>query len=287
MLIWICVSLNHLPFCIVDPTQHMVRSVVAVDLDRLSVMILDRFQDEGVELVADQEKDAEVEGMHADKQAELYNLDLDHSSKVLSMQEDDIEVQEAVEIITNAKLMTEVVTAATTQAVAASTPISAAKPKILNIAAAPAISTRRRKRVVNRDPKEELSSDTPAETPKVKDKGKGILIEASKPMKKKDQIEMDAEYARKLQEEINNKHEETYKNIDWNAALDHGMKYDEILPIFQAKFDANMRFLFKSREEMEEKDKEIIKSINETQAQKAANRRKPHEQAKEDEDLKK
>nr|GFB65652.1 hypothetical protein [Tanacetum cinerariifolium] len=60
--------------------------------------------------------------------------------------------------------------------VAASTPIPAAKPKILNIAAAPAVSTRRRKGVVIRDPEEELSFDTPAETPKVKDKGKGILI---------------------------------------------------------------------------------------------------------------
>nr|GFC44688.1 hypothetical protein [Tanacetum cinerariifolium] len=40
----------------------------------------------------------------------------------------------------------------------------------------------------------ELPSDTPDETPKVKDKGKGILIEAPKPMKKKDQIKMDAEY---------------------------------------------------------------------------------------------
>nr|GFD36121.1 hypothetical protein [Tanacetum cinerariifolium] len=33
-----------------------------------------------------------------------------------------------------------------------------------------------------------------------------------------------------------------------------GKKYDEILPIFQAKFDANMKFLFKSREEMEKED---------------------------------
>nr|GEV58428.1 hypothetical protein [Tanacetum cinerariifolium] len=243
----------------------------------------DMENDEGIELVANQEKDAEVEGRHADKQAKLYNLDLDHSSKVLSIQEDDTEVQEAVEIVTTAKLMTEVVIGA--QVVAASTPIPAAKPKILNIAAAPA-----------------------------------------------DRIEMDIEYARKLQEEINKEHEETYKNINWNAALDHvqskepqyikryhemkkkpqtesealknmifflkntegykmdffkGMKYDEILPIFQAKFDANMRFLFKSREEMAEEDKEIIKSINETPAQKATKRRKLHEQAKEDEDLKK
>nr|GEZ05342.1 hypothetical protein [Tanacetum cinerariifolium] len=209
----------------------------------------------------------------------------DDMENVLSMQEDDTKVQEAVEIVTTAKLMTE-----------------------------------------------ELSSDTPAETPKVKAKGKGILIEAPKPMKKKDQIEIDAEYARKLQEEINKEHEESFKNIDWNAALDHiqskepqyikryhgmkkkpqteseacknmilylkntkgykmdffkGMKYDEILPIFQAKFDANIIFLYKSREEIEAKDEEIIKSINETPAQKAAKRRKLYEQAKEDEDLKK
>nr|GEX50667.1 hypothetical protein [Tanacetum cinerariifolium] len=235
-------------------------------------IIVDMDQDKGIELVADQEKDVEFKGRHADKQAEIYNIDLDHSSKVLSIQEDDTEVQEAVEIVTTAKLMTEVVTAAATQVVAASTPIPAAKLKILKIAAAPAVSTRRRKGV---------------------------------PMKKKDQIEMDAEYARKLDEEINKEPEETYKDIDWNAALDHvqskepqntegykmdffkGMKYDEILLIFQAKFDANIRFLFKSREEMEQEDEEIIKSINETPVQKAAKRRKLHEQAKEDEDLKK
>nr|GFC15986.1 hypothetical protein [Tanacetum cinerariifolium] len=48
-------------------------------------------QDEGIELVTDQAKDAKVEGRHADKLAEIYNIDLDHSSKVLSMQEDDSE----------------------------------------------------------------------------------------------------------------------------------------------------------------------------------------------------
>nr|GEW54860.1 hypothetical protein [Tanacetum cinerariifolium] len=295
-------------------------------------IIVDMDQDEGIELVADQKKDVEFEGRHADKQAEIYNIDLDHSSKVLSMQEDDIEVQEAVEIITTAKLMTEVVTAATTQVVAASTPIHVVKPKIFNIDAAPTVSTRRRKGVVIRDPEEELSSYNPAETPKVQDKGKGILIEALKPIKKKDQIEMDAEYARKLHEEINKEHEKAYKNIDWNAALDHvqskepqyikryhgmkkkpqtgseahknmifylkntegykmdffkGKKYDEILLIFQAKFDANMRFLFKSREEMEAEDEEIIKSINETPAQKAAKRRKLSEEAQEADDLRK
>nr|GEX82350.1 hypothetical protein [Tanacetum cinerariifolium] len=152
--------------------------------------------DEGVELVVDQEKDAEVEGRHADTQAKIYNIDLDHSSKVLSMQE-DIEVQEAVEVMTTAKLITEVVTAAATQVAAASAPILL--PSLL-----PSL----------RDPEEELHVDTLAETPTMKDKGKGILIEDPKPIKKKDQIEMDAEYAKKLQEELEKKHEEAYKQID-------------------------------------------------------------------------
>nr|GEZ70794.1 hypothetical protein [Tanacetum cinerariifolium] len=143
---------------------------------------------------------------------------------------------------------------------------------------------------------------------------------------------MDAEYVKKLQEELDKEHEEAYKQIDLNAALDHvqakepqyikryhgikkkpqsefearknmifylkntegfkmeffkGKTYDEILPIFQARFDANLKFLFKSREEMEKEDEEIIKSINETPAQKETKRRKLSEEAQEADDLKK
>nr|GFB50952.1 hypothetical protein [Tanacetum cinerariifolium] len=218
--------------------------------------------DEGIELEVDQEKSAEVEGRQAYTQAEIYNIDLDHSSKVLSMQE-DIEVQEVVEVVNAAKLITEVVTATATQVAAVSAPVLAAKPKVLKIAAAPTVSTRKRKGVVIRDPKEELHKDTLVETLSVKDKGKGILIEDPKLIKKKDQIEMDAEYAKKLQEELEMEHEEAYKKIDLNAGFDH------------------------SRVEMEKEDKETIKSINETPAQKAPKRRRLREQAKEDEDLKK
>nr|GEY32291.1 RNA-directed DNA polymerase, eukaryota, nucleotide-binding alpha-beta plait domain protein [Tanacetum cinerariifolium] len=65
---------------------------------------------------------------------------------------------------------------------------------LIRVAAA---STRRRKRVVIRDPEDELTTIIPAET-KSKDNGKGILVEESKPLKKKQQVEMDEEYARKL-----------------------------------------------------------------------------------------
>nr|GFB12640.1 hypothetical protein [Tanacetum cinerariifolium] len=272
---------------------------------KLGRMIDDMDMDEGIELVKDADI-AESKGRHAEKQAKIYNLDLDHSSKVLSMQEDDSEVQEVVEVVTTAKIITEVVTAAASQVSdasttipAASATIPAAKPTILD--AAPTVVaayTRRRKGVIIRDPEEELLMKTPAETPKVKDKGKGILVETPKPMKKKDQIELDAEYAKKLHEEINKDYEEFSKDIDWDAAMNHntagykmdffkGMTYVQIFPIFQARFDENIRFLFKSREEMEEEDLEIIKSINETPAQKAAKRRKLSEEAKEAEDLRK
>nr|GFA26992.1 hypothetical protein [Tanacetum cinerariifolium] len=235
-------------------------------------MIDDMDKDERIELVKDDADIAETEGRHAAKQAEIYHIDLDHSSKVLSMQEDDSEVQEVVEVVTTAKLITYVVTAAL-QVSAASATIFAAKPSIP--AAAPTVVaayTRRRKGVIIRDPKEELSLKTLAETPKVKDKVKGILVEAPKPMKKKDQIELDAKYAR---------------NAGYKMDFFKGMTYAEICPIFQARFDENMRFLFKSREEMKEEDQEIIKSINETPAQKAAKRRKLSEEAQEAKDLRK
>nr|GFB95382.1 hypothetical protein [Tanacetum cinerariifolium] len=140
-------------------------------------MIDDLDKDEGIELVKDTDI-AKTKGRHAaaeqvEKQAEIYHLDLDHPSKVLSMQDDDSEVQEVVEVVTTAKLITDVVTAAS-QVSAASATIFAAKTSIL--AAAPTVVAayiRRRKGVIIRDPEEELSSKTPAETPKLKDKGKG------------------------------------------------------------------------------------------------------------------
>nr|GFB17856.1 hypothetical protein [Tanacetum cinerariifolium] len=216
-----------------------------------STMINDMDMDEGIELVKDVEV-AKSQGRH------------------------DVQ-QEVVEVVTIAKLITEVVTAAASQEVsAASTTIPVAVPTVV------AAYTRRRKGVTIRDPEEELSLKTPAETPKVKDKGKGILVDTPKPMKKNDQIEMDAEYARKLQEEIDRDHDGFNKDIDWDTTMDHVNQKPT-----NPQFDENIRFLFKSRKEMEAEDQEIIKSINETSTQKAAKRRKLSEEAQEAEDLRK
>nr|GFA39107.1 hypothetical protein [Tanacetum cinerariifolium] len=146
-------------------------------------MFNDMDMNEGIELVKDADV-AESEGRHA------------------AQQEDDSEVQNVVEVVTTAKLITE----PTIHAAA------------LTVGTA---YTRRRKGVIVRDPEEELSLKTPAETLKVKDKGKGIMVETPKPMKKKDQIELDAEYARKLQDKIDRDHDDFNKDIDWDAAMDH------------------------------------------------------------------
>nr|GEX80741.1 hypothetical protein [Tanacetum cinerariifolium] len=137
----------------VEASKRIESSDYMEDVFNQGRMIDDLDKDEGIELVVYQVKDAniaETEGRHtaeqAKKQAEIYHLDLDHPSKVLSMQEDDSEVQEVVEVVTTAKLITDVVTAATSQVSAASATISAAKPSIP--AAAPTVVaayTKRRK----------------------------------------------------------------------------------------------------------------------------------------------
>nr|GFA18276.1 hypothetical protein [Tanacetum cinerariifolium] len=203
--------------------------------------------------------DEQVKG----RQAEIYQIDMDHALKVLSMQEDEPEVQEVVDVVTTAKLITEVVTAA-------SITIAAAEPQVppttitTALVRVVAASTRRRKGVVIRDPEEESTA----------------IIS----------VEMDEEYARKLHEELN-------KDIDFDVAIDHvkqkakedpldyfkGMPFDDIRPIFEAKFNSNIEFLLKSKEQIEEEENRAIQSINETPSQKEAKRRKLNEEV---EDLK-
>nr|GEW99437.1 hypothetical protein [Tanacetum cinerariifolium] len=109
------------------------------------------------------------------------------------------ELKEVVEVVTTAKLMTEVVTAASATITVADTLINAA-----TITASPS-AARRRKGVVIRDPEE---TTTPFiiihSEPKSKDKEKGIIVEEPKHLKKQAQIEQDEAYARELEAELNN-----------------------------------------------------------------------------------
>nr|GFB58917.1 hypothetical protein [Tanacetum cinerariifolium] len=312
------------------------KDTVMEDASNQGRMIDDLDKDDVVSLMDDKEEEknkeeakvADDDQVHG-RQAEIYKIDLDHASKVLSMQEDEpAEVHEVVDVVTTAKLFTKVVTASSETFTATSTTNSAAEPQVpaATITAAPVrvdvASTRRRKGVVIRDPEEESSTVIPDDT-KSKDKGKGIMVEEPKPLKKKQQVEMDEEYARKLHAELN-------KDIDWDVAIEHvkqkakedptiqrcqamkrnplteaqarrnmikylknvdgfildyfkGMSYDDIRLIFEVKFNSNVDFILKTKEQMEEEERREIQRINETSAQKTAKRRKLN---KEVEDLK-
>nr|GFB74747.1 hypothetical protein [Tanacetum cinerariifolium] len=269
-------------------------------------------------------------------EAEIYKIDIDHANKVLSIEEDETEpakVQKVVDIVTTAKLITEVVTAANETATAACVIITTAEAQVLAATTAtltaaparvPAAPSKRRKGVIIRDPKEESVTFTiiPAET-KSKDKGKGILVEEPKPLKKKQQIKQDEQYARELHDKLN-------KDIDWDEAIDHvkrkakedlavkryqamkrklqteaqarknimmylknvvgfkldyfkEMSYNDVRPIFKAKFNSNVDILLKTKEHMEEEENRALQTINETPVEKAGKRRKLNEEV---EDLK-
>nr|GEV34476.1 retrovirus-related Pol polyprotein from transposon TNT 1-94 [Tanacetum cinerariifolium] len=282
-------------------------NIIMEDASNQGRMIDDLDKDDAVALMDDKEEENKEEKVKDDqvqgRQAEIYKIDMDHVSKVLSMQEEEpAKVQEVVDVVTTDKLITEVVTAASETVTAASTTISADEPQVLAAAtttAAPirvaAASARRRKGVVTRDPKAE-STIIPANT-KSKDEGKGIMVEEPKPLKKKQQVEMDEEYSRKLHEELNKyicyeekaqTEAQAQKNMIMylkNVAgfrLDYfkGMSYDDIRPIFEAKFNSNIEFLLKTKEQLEEEENRAIQSINETLAQKAAKRRKLNEEVK-------
>nr|GEW32218.1 hypothetical protein [Tanacetum cinerariifolium] len=60
-----------------------------------------------------------------------------------------------------------------------------------------------------------------------------------------------------------------------------GMSYDDIRPIFEAKFNSNMAFLQKIKEHIEEEESRALKRINETLAEKAAKRQKLDEEVEE------
>nr|GEX97527.1 ribonuclease H-like domain-containing protein [Tanacetum cinerariifolium] len=274
---------------VMDDGSNQGRMIDEMDKDDVVVLMDEKDEDKKVE-EAKVDESAQVQGRQAESQAKIYKIDMDHASKVLSMQEDEpAEVQEVVDVVTTANHKIPAVTITVVP---------------IKVAAAP---SRRKKGVVIRDPKEESTTSSIISTEtKSKDKGKGIMVEEPKPLKKKQQIEMDEKYTRKLHAEIN-------KDIDCDVAIDHvklraikipavqryqvmkrkpqteaqarknmmmylknvagfkldyfkGMSYDDICPIFEVKFNSNIEFLLKTKGQMEEEENKALHSINETPA---------------------
>nr|GEV77810.1 hypothetical protein [Tanacetum cinerariifolium] len=144
----------------------------------------------GIIAEIDADEDVILEEVDAKKDAEVAEKD------AADDEPEPAELKEVIEVVTTAKLMTEVVTAAA-----------------ITITAAPS-AVRKRKGVVIRDPEETATPSTIVHSkPKSKDKGKGILVEEPKPLKKQAQIEQDEAYARELEAELN-------KNINWDDVIE-------------------------------------------------------------------
>nr|GEX42736.1 putative ribonuclease H-like domain-containing protein [Tanacetum cinerariifolium] len=171
---------------VMDDASNQGRMIAEMDKDDDVISMDNKEEDKKVEEDKVVES-AKVQGRKAESQAKIYKIDMDYANKVLSMQKDEnesAEVQDVVDVVTTTKLITEVVTAASETVTAASAIIPTTEPQVPT-ATLSAAHTR-----VKAAPKE------------------------PEPLKKKQQIEMDEEYARKLHAELN-------KDIDWDVAIDH------------------------------------------------------------------
>nr|GFB24839.1 hypothetical protein [Tanacetum cinerariifolium] len=152
---------------------------------------------------------------------------------------------EVVDVVTTAKLITEVVTAASETVTAASAIITTAEAQVpaattaVTLTDAPAIDHVKRK--AKKDP----------------------VVKKYQAMKRKPQTEAQARKNMMMY----------LKNVA-GFKMDYfkGMSYDDIRPIFKRYFDSNVDFLIKSKEQLEEKESRALKRINETPAEKAAKR---------------
>nr|GEX35159.1 uncharacterized PKHD-type hydroxylase At1g22950-like [Tanacetum cinerariifolium] len=231
-----------------QPSQDIPSTSQDVVLEDAKDVVADIVKDDQD---AEVDESADIQGRKAKSQAEIYKIDLKHAKKVLSMQEEESEpskLQEVVDVVTTAKIITEVVTAASTTITAVDVQVSAVTTvAALTLTAAPS---------------------------------KEILVEEPKPLKKQAQIEQDEKYARELEAELN-------RTIDWDEVIDHvhkkakedntveryqaikrkaqtkaqvrknmmiylknvvglkmdyfkGMTYDDILPVFEKYFDSNI-----------------------------------------------
>nr|GFD40845.1 hypothetical protein [Tanacetum cinerariifolium] len=101
---------------------HMSLMGAEMDKDDVVVLMDDKEKDKKVE-EAKVDKTAQVQGKQAESQDEIYKIDMDHANK-------PAKVQEVVDVVTTAKLITEVVIAASESVTTASVIIPTAEPQV-------------------------------------------------------------------------------------------------------------------------------------------------------------
>nr|GEZ12864.1 hypothetical protein [Tanacetum cinerariifolium] len=277
-----------------------IKSTYKAKIKKLESMV-ERLEEENRLLKELKDIDDDVEINLEKVQAEAYNLDLGHQEKVLIMldvnnkEHDDVE--EVLEVVKAAKLITEVVTTARVDVNAASvhdTLITAVEANKVTIEVP---KPRKRRGVVIQDPEETTTTVTVQPKVQAKDKGKAIPIKETKPLKRQVQIDLDEEVARQLEAELN-------ADINWNVVIEQvkrserltnavmkyqalkrkplteaqarrnmiiylknmagfkmnyfkGMSYDEIIPLFEKHYNYNQAFLNEVNEGIKVPEKEV------------------------------
>ncbi|GJR26926.1 putative ribonuclease H-like domain-containing protein [Tanacetum coccineum] len=158
--------------------------------------------------------DADAEVTLVDETQEMNDDNLMFDTDVLEEQEKEVaekEVSTAGEVVTTANVEATTANAPTTtidELTLAQTliEIKAAKPKAVTSAATTTTTTRPKARgVVVQEPSEFKTTSSPLQASQLlqaKDKGKAIMVEPERPLKKKDQVSLDEEMARNLEAQM-------------------------------------------------------------------------------------
>nr|GEW77652.1 uncharacterized mitochondrial protein AtMg00810-like [Tanacetum cinerariifolium] len=220
------------------------------------------------------------QGRLAESQAKVYHLDLQHSEKVLSMQDTDeaepAKVEELIKVVTASKLMTKVVTTAATTTIT-----TAQVPK--------ASALRRRRGVIIQDPEDTAIALVIDEAFTRQLEAKlnanvnwNDVLEEVKRKEQQDNTVMRCQALKRkhVTEAQARKNMMIYlKNMDgFKMDFIKGMTYNDIRPIFEKHYNSIKAFLEKGGEEIkEEGNKRKGDSLN----QDAANKQRIDEETKE------
>nr|GEV23196.1 hypothetical protein [Tanacetum cinerariifolium] len=199
----------------------------------------------------------EIAELDANEDVTLEEVVADVSNDAEDDEPEPAELKEVIEVVTTAKLMTEIVTPAAT-----------------TITVAPSVAMRR-KGVVIRDPEETVTPSIIVHSePKSKDKGKGILVKRKE--KQDNTVLRYQALKRKPQTEAQaRKNMMVYlKNMaGFKIDFFKGMSYDDIRPILEKHFNSIVAFLEKGEEQLEEEASKALKRQSESSEQQAAKKK--------------
>nr|GEZ39076.1 hypothetical protein [Tanacetum cinerariifolium] len=193
--------------------------------------------DVAVEKYVDVEDNADIQGRKAESQAQIYQIDLKHANKVLSMQDDEGELAELQEVVE--------------------------EPRPL-----------KKQAQIKQD--EKYARELEAELNKNIDWDE-VIDHVKRKQKEDNAIKRYQTLKRKPQTEAQaQKNIMIYLRIVAGFKMEYfkRMTYDDIRTIFEKHFDSNVAFLQKTKEQTDEEDSKALKRLNEIQEDKAAKKPK-------------